>query len=110
MKKVMLLLLVVLCSVNAFSDRAYSDANMLLKQCEEDSPYSKGFCMGYIAGVVDASESETLAGYRYCKPSWIFLKELLEITTKYLNNNPEGPHLPAFGFVQNALYEAFPCE
>ncbi|MGI8425948.1 MAG: Rap1a/Tai family immunity protein [Actinomycetota bacterium] len=36
--------------------------------------------------------------------------QMVEIVSKYINNNPDKWHLKAIALVMNALQQAFPCK
>jgi len=114
MKKALMFLLLVLYSSVAFSVEVdvyvYVDGNYLLNLCENDDIVPRTFCLAYITGVSDTSQSKNWKGLRYCKPNGVVPGQMKKIVTKYLNNHPEKLHLAAYILIQNALLDAFPCE
>jgi hypothetical protein len=102
--------------------------NDLLAACESEGETQAGFCAGYIVGAVqgmfwgvaypmfqlgegDIAEvnSASASLLMICEPEGVVVKQYLDITISYLQENPELRQFPARGLIHNALSEAFPC-
>ena len=46
----------------------------------------------------------------HCLPGNVTRRQLMDVVTKYLRDNPAQRHLPAPGLVVSALEAAFPCK
>ncbi len=104
------------------------DGNSILQHCKshlqaiEDLPIrpdglvdvpntSSGLCVGYTAGVLDthAQWEQDLNVKTVCKPEAVRTNQLIRVTVKYLENNPDRLHYFAASLVKEAFEEAFPC-
>jgi len=61
------------------------------------------YCVGYIIGVVDASNL-------VCPENTVNVGQLSDIVIKYLKENPATRHYNATGLVQISLAPLFPCK
>jgi hypothetical protein len=97
------------------------DGNILLEKCEAASPSSdKVECLGYVAGVMDASATmldslraatPTKVPPIYCLPTGgIQLVQVVRVSVKWLRDHPEKHHLRGDLLVMMALKDAFPCK
>lgn len=57
--------------------------NKLMEYYREDHYFSKGFVMGYVAGVYDAGASIT-----HCPPSTVTLGQVNDLARRHLEDNP----------------------
>ena len=60
---------------------------------------------GYIKGIVDSSQRRL-----FCVPGRVTVRQLMDVTSQYLENHPENRHQPAALIVTTALRQKFPCE
>ena len=109
MRVLVLVMALMLLSNQASSEfRHYLDGNTLAENCGANSDFRRGFCDGYIIGVVDHMEgfrSSTDLGI--CLPPNVTIDQVRAVIVKYLDNHPEKLHLPAIGLVSPAVIEAF---
>ncbi|WP_306111521.1 MULTISPECIES: Rap1a/Tai family immunity protein [Roseovarius] len=104
--------------------------NQLLDTCTSDNQIMAGFCLGYIIGYsegapwggtlaimqanpglgTDAVNDAVGAITGSCVPSEASNEQLMDVTIKYLTNNPETRHTSARTLIWTAYSEAFPCE
>jgi hypothetical protein len=100
---------VMAASAGARAD--YRDGNRLYADCT--SPDTQLFCIGYVMAIADAARAPNAvgeAGFTVCGLEDVTVKQLLDVTTRYLSAHPEERHLSAFSLVAKALAEAFPCK
>ncbi|WP_420557906.1 Rap1a/Tai family immunity protein [Roseovarius sp.] len=103
--------------------------NELLDTCISDNQIMAGFCLGYIIGYsegapwggslaviqanpgldADAVNDAVGAITGSCVPSEASNEQLMDVTIKYLTNNPETRHTSARTLIWTAYSEAFPC-
>lgn len=92
------------------SGLALFNGNDLHKACTDGN---KQFLTGYVGGTFDMLEgAKVQAGVKsaYCKPRKATLGQLVDITCKWLKENPAQRHRPAALVANMALAEAYPCE
>jgi Rap1a immunity proteins len=102
--------LITLCPLTALSQALTSDSivngNQLFSECDDDDGTQNGSaCLHYIAGVTDA----LLMHKEICVPSGVTIRQLADIVTKYLRDNPEVRHFTAASDTTVALAHVFPC-
>ncbi|MBI2725425.1 MAG: hypothetical protein HYX42_04165 [Polaromonas sp.] len=76
--------------------------------------YARGsddaFVVGYIAGISDADRG---AAKRMrpasCIPNGVSLGQMIDVTWKYLRDNPSTRHEPAAFLVREAMIASWPC-
>lgn len=90
--------------------------NNVLEICSFESSGSNDgsdptYCMGYIAGVVDAIRGVPLPDDMptHCLPPNVTLGQLRQVVVKYLEDHPEKLHYSGDAIILAALAEAFPC-
>ena len=104
--------------------------NALLDACESDLDVKTGFCVGYIAAIVEGlAWGATLAGYSagiissaaeanaynglalgYCIPPEATNAQVADMVIKRLNEAPEDRHHSARSIVTEVLTDGFPCD
>src|SRR3954452_18796291 len=67
-------------------------------------------CIGYVTAIADALKNSSLYGYRVCIPDAAIPGQLEDVTSLWLERNPQHRHLPAANVTAAALAEAFPCK
>jgi hypothetical protein len=82
------------------------DGNTLLKKCEDSSPETQNFCLGYIMGAADTLWTARLA----CPESGVKYPQVRDVVLKFLRDHPEKRHHSADSQVSLALAESFPCK
>ena len=89
---------------------SFLTGNGLLNQCQDNSPFPQGDCVGFTSGVSDAMASNTLNGWTACvPPNQVTRGQVKDIAVQFLVKHPELRHLTAVSLVASALGEAFPC-
>lgn len=83
--------------------RYFKTGNDLNRGCSSGS-FDEAACMGYVLGVYDSLE-----GKSFCCPDGIIAKQVFDIVTLFMAQNPRLLHLPGNFIVVTALQEAFPC-
>jgi hypothetical protein len=116
-----LLILAVLIPAPAFADGFFWDGNklflLLQKQALIDSgkdPTTKdvmdaSMSAGYVLGIVDYAFADSSVSPNVCVPDATQIRQLVEVTFKYLKAHPERRQEPASSVVSAALLETFPC-
>ena len=69
-------------------------------------------CVGYLAGIVDATDTWTdweYMGPQVCLQTGVTVEQLRQVVLRYMREYPEQWHLTAGSFVLNAYREAWPC-
>ena len=69
----------------------------------------RGYCVGYIKGIADAMNGDSLSGFRACMPSGLIVSQVVGIVRQYMNTHPESLHFAASGLVALSFATAFPC-
>lgn len=103
----------------------FMSGNSLLDECQtpkhDMSLYfaKRGYCQGYIAGIVDGSHigdsrvdvvKGDVGGNVFCMPRTANLNQAIDIVTNWLTSNPQDRHLTAASLVAYALAEVWPCK
>ena len=91
----------------------FDTGNRLYEDCSADTYFNRGYCGGYVVGIVDTIESMQGAGLlprdALCIPEGVTKGQLADTVQKYLQDNPAIRHNDAGNLVPEALREAFPC-
>ena len=110
----------VFLSVCQYAFAGYETGQELLIDCTgayKDSAESSAgplYCLGYVDGILDAhallSSAHPEAKY-FCAPDiGISAGVAMDITTLYIQKNPEARSMPARIVVIKALQEKYPCK
>jgi Rap1a immunity proteins len=83
----------------------FESGNRLHDACEARDLLSKGFCAGYITGVVDALRPKEL----FCLPQNATVEQVADIVKLWLRDHPERRQEPAQVLTGLALLNKFPC-
>ena len=90
----------------ALTSGTFVNGNQLFSKCDDDGDTPNGIgCLHYIAGVADT----LLMHKEICAPNGVTVRQLADIVTKYLRDNPEVRHFTAASDTTVALARAFPC-
>lgn len=91
----------------------FDTGNRLYEDCRAANYFNRGYCGGYVTGIVDTLEAlqsrGVLPATALCVPEDATKGQLADVVLKYLEQNPERRHLEAGGLVPEALNRAFPC-
>ena len=74
----------------------------LFSDCTGNSEVRKIYCVGYIIGVIDASNSVCVTNVNRV--------QLRDIVIKYLTENPQERHFTARSLIEVSLVPVFPCK
>lgn len=89
---------------------AFENGNSLKQELNDQNPAMKAMALGYITGVADVMmQGNAINGFTACIPIRVNRQQLLDITQKFINENPQTLHYTATGFIASALNSAFPC-
>lgn len=91
----------------------FDTGNRLHEDCRAANYFNRGYCGGYVTGIVDTIESLQARGVlpadALCIPEESTKGQLVDVVKKYLDDHPERRHLEAGSLVPEALNSAFPC-
>lgn len=82
----------------------FLSGNKLHESCTARDTVNQMDCLGYISGVHDA-----LAGVTICLPQSVTRGQIMDVTVRWLNANPDKRHLSADQAVNAALSSIWPC-
>jgi hypothetical protein len=112
MSRLAVISLLLLASLPAAA--GYDNGNRLYEDCSSANYFNRGYCGGYVVGIVDAIESlqrsRVMASTTLCIPDDVSKGQLVDVVTKYLGDNPQKRTREAAGLVPEALNDAFPCK
>jgi hypothetical protein len=96
------------CALFAVSTLAHADfksGNSLYSDMNSDDNTTYVFVLGYVAGVADA-----LNGVVVCMPANVTIRQVRDISYRYLRDNPEQRNDDASILIARALKPPFPCK
>ncbi len=97
----------ILTAASATHGDSFIHGAELLARCTSEYRAQQDFCAGYIAGVVDLTEAQRLVnGNGACMPD-VKLKQVTDVVTRYLKDNPADRNIPAAISVQIAIEDAW---
>lgn len=106
MAKVLLMAGVCLFSLASVSSASAIDGNTLHRWCEDKrSDFNAGLCSGYI---ISSAEAFLLLS-TVCLPEGVTNGQAVDVTTKFLKENPARRHELAHTLIRDALRTPFPC-
>jgi hypothetical protein len=92
----------------------FDTGNRIHEDCRSGNYFNRGYCGGYVTGIVDTIESlqarGALPANALCIPEGATKGQLVDVVIRYLEQNPERRHLEAAGLVPEAINAAFPCK
>src|SRR5262245_36873292 len=77
------------------------DGNKLLRWCLSKDPFDEGYCLGYVAGVWDATLD--------CAPPGVKAGQVRDVVVNFLQAKPQHRHRPPTDLIREAIQEAWPC-
>lgn len=109
----LVLLLQTVLATNSIA--GFIDGNELSADCaqyekDEGSPYRRGYCSGYIIGVVDDGDGMNGVWGCFSVPDNAKAGQVIKVVIKWMNDYPEELHKPGDYVVTTALVKAFPCK
>lgn len=86
---------------------AFDTGNDLLEKCRAQN----GMCLGYVSGVIDASQMYQSAGTNrlVCPPTRVTRTQVRDVVVRFLERNPASRQLSAAVITLSALRQAFLC-
>lgn len=91
----------------------FDTGNRLYEDCRSENYFNRGYCGGYVTGIVDTIEAMQASGVlpadALCVPEGATKGQLADTVRSYLEQNPARRHLDAGSLVPEALKRAFPC-
>lgn len=91
----------------------FDTGNRLYEDCRAANYFNRGYCGGYVTGIVDTIEAMQARGVlpadALCIPEQATKGQLADTVLKYLEQHPERRHLEAGSLIPEALNRAFPC-
>jgi len=122
---------VLLCLASTPLTAQTATGNEIAAACEylSEADVRSGYCIGYVIG---SWEGMKLGAFQMllasgangtaqeldnavngllgiCVPDTVERGQIIDISVKYFDENPEKRHLPARGLIRDALKVAFPC-
>lgn len=106
------LALATLMALPQTSFAAFITGNDLFEMCQNDQDFSDGYCIGYIAGVVDVASDEIVMkdSLLVCLPEHVTMRQAFGVVYLYLEQHPEQRHFSAHTTAMAALIDGFPCD
>ena len=84
--------------------------NELKQHCRSDAgDFFQGVCSGFAIAVAQAVSRSRFLGWRACFPYGVTPRQLYDVMTKFLDENPELLHRSGGFLAAQAFGEAFPC-
>lgn len=91
----------------------FDSGNRLYEDCRAENYFNRGYCGGYVVGIVDTIEAlqerGVLPANALCIPEGSTKGQLVDVVEKYFEDHPSRRHLDAGSLVPEALNAAFPC-
>ncbi len=105
--------LLALALLPLVANAGFDNGNRLHEDCRSENYFNRGYCGGYITGIVDSIEAMQASGLlpanALCIPEGATKGQLADTVARYLSDNPARRHLDAGSLVPEALKQAFPC-
>lgn len=91
----------------------FDTGNRLYEDCRSENYFNRGYCGGYVTGIVDTIEAMQASGVlpanALCIPEGVTKGQLADVVERFLADRPERRHHEAGSLVPEALAAAFPC-
>jgi hypothetical protein len=84
-------------------------AMQLGELCNSEYDTDYGLCAGYVTAIADVMLQQDIYGTSACNHKNVKSEQLIALTKRYLESNPEVAQTPARDVVSLALSRAFPC-
>ena len=91
----------------------FTVSEALFRDCQSDAPALRGMCLGYLAAIADALETQQIAGdgpRKVCDPATISLEDYRRALIGFLQANPPLLKQPSSEVVPAAYAKAWPCK
>ncbi|WP_422057721.1 Rap1a/Tai family immunity protein [Sphingomonas sp.] len=118
MRSFAIFLIIIGLAAGAFPQQAkaeFYDGNRLYARCTTEKGevtfyQYQAACMGYIAGVADATGTFRAAkGNAQCVPPNVTMQQITDVVVSYLRSNPGERHYAASTLVMLAIGKTWPC-
>jgi hypothetical protein len=97
-----------------FAQAGFDSGNRLYEDCKAENYFNRGYCGGYIVGIVDTVEAMQASGLlpndALCIPEGATKGQIADVVRQYLQDNPGQRHRDAGSLVPEALNKAFGCK
>jgi Rap1a immunity proteins len=107
------LLFIIAYTACAAVDAGFDSGNRLYEDCRSENYFNRGYCGGYVTGIVDSIEAMQASGVlpesALCIPEGATKGQLADVVRQYLEDHPERRHADAGSLVPEALGRAFGC-
>jgi len=100
--------LLVTLNLNVYAGATFVDGNELYEDMKNN--YGKLYSSGYITGVADVGNDNSIYGFRFCVPQQATRGQLADVVNKWLEQNPDKRHYSASSLIAHAFQETFPCK
>lgn len=89
----------------------FDNGNELLERCtnNQEQWFNQGLCYGLISGYFDAMQIAYTCS-KIKTHGKINRKQVVDVVTKFLQDNPADRHLPGVMLAYRAFYVAFDCK
>lgn len=107
--------ILAICALCSFTPPATAEmsGNNLKEYCDfyPKRTEASTLCMGYISGTLDALRTTNKIGPPlFCEPVGTTGEQFIDLTKKYLHENPDGRHLVAANSILLMMQKTFPCK
>ena len=113
MKKTLLISLISILSVNANASKEFHSGNDFVKDCKFSVSAKRMFCLGIVTGAHSAATGVAMAFWQkplFCTTQSYTHEKGIDITVKYIEDNPHEAYLHSGSIVSIALLDAYPCK
>lgn len=97
-------------SYSALALGGFDTGNDFLANCTDQSAFRQGHCAGYVAAVADTLPAISEGYGTPCIPASASLKQLMDISLQYVEDQPALRHHAAASLIFEAIKAAFPCQ
>ncbi len=103
--------LVACCLALAAPARAeyFETGRDLYQKCKAAGTASQVFCFGFIIGIADVMEDNSLDGRSACIPKDATIQQVAEVVIRFLEDNPDIRDFTGESLTVQALSERYPC-
>ena len=106
-------LVVALAALPTPAAAIYMTGKELSQGCMADGEQDIGYCLGYVAGVIDyhvmLQSLGTAPTIDFCLPDTLPVQEAAVVVLTYLGKSPQNGSFIAAPAVAMALHDSFPC-
>ena len=81
----------------------------LYQKCRAAGTASQVFCFGFIIGIADVMEDNSLDGRSACIPKDATIQQVAEVVIRFLDDNPDIREFTGESLTVQALSDKYPC-